>query len=82
MLGYLLGLWGYRTQVAEWASILGFFFSGYAAVQITRVTKRVLGRVRLPELIPHIEENGTKLLSYLNDEFEQNRPNLAQNSLC
>lgn len=65
-------LFGYRTAVAEWASIFALFISAYAAYAITRVRSQILGRVRLPALVSGIEKNTAALAALMRD-FEENK---------
>lgn len=64
-------IWGYRTAIAEWVSLLSLIVSGYAAWAITRVKSQILGRVRLPTLVSDIEKNA-KNLAALMREYEAN----------
>jgi hypothetical protein len=64
-------LFGYRTPAAEWASILAFFVSLYAAVTITRVRKQILGRVRLPNLLELIKNDAHNIVKLMPDYDER-----------
>jgi hypothetical protein len=72
----LFDLWGHRTVIAEWASILALFVSGYAAITISRVRKQILGRVRLPILVSSLEKNAKNLASLMR-EYETNKNQIS-----
>jgi hypothetical protein len=75
-------LFGYRTAVAEWASIVALFVSAYAAVTIRSVRRQILGRVRLPALVSGIELNA-KNLAKLMREYEENKDQVGlEVSVC
>jgi hypothetical protein len=60
-------LFGQRTVIAEWASIVAVFVSAYAAYAITRVRSQILGRVRLPVLVSALEKNAKNFASLMRD---------------
>jgi hypothetical protein len=75
-------LFGYRTAVAEWASIVALFVSAYAAVTIRSFRRQILGRVRLPALVSGIELNA-KNLAKLMREYEENKDQVGlEVSVC
>jgi hypothetical protein len=57
----LFDLYGHRTVVAEWLSIIAFFVSAYAAYGITRVRAQMVARVRLPVLVVAIQKMRRRL---------------------
>jgi hypothetical protein len=69
-------LFGYRTAVAEWASILALFVSAYAAVTITKVRSQILGRVRLPTLASDIEKKAQSISKLMRD-YESSKEQFA-----
>ena len=76
LLDHLIGLFGYRTPIAEWASILALFISTYAAYGITKVRSQILGRVRLPGLVTGIEKNTASLAALMRD-FDENKEQIG-----
>jgi hypothetical protein len=61
----MLGLWGYLSIIADWASILSIFVSGYAVYEITRVRSEMVGRVRLPVLVAALRKQGSSFATLL-----------------
>lgn len=65
-------LWGYRTAVAEWASILAIVISTYAAATIRLVRRDILKRVALPQLLDEITKRASAI-SGLMRQYQANR---------
>ena len=65
-------LFGLRTEIAEWASIIALFVSAYAAYAITRVRSQIIARVRLPALVSALEKNAKNFASLMR-EYDTNK---------
>src|SRR5262245_57724413 len=68
----LWNVYGYRTALAEWASVVALFVSGYAALAIRSVRSRILSKVRLPELEGQLEAVATEIATLMR-EYDTNR---------
>jgi hypothetical protein len=75
-------LWDMYSAVANAASILALFASGYAAVQIRRVQARFVGRVQLPQIIGALQRNGATMAEKLRDFDNQTLEFEEQVALC
>lgn len=60
-------IFGWRTVIAEWSSIIALFISAYVALTVFTVKRDFLARARVPALLEGIEENTTKIASLMHD---------------
>jgi hypothetical protein len=61
MLSTLLTYLPEFSVVADWASVISLFVSGYAAYGITKVRSQIVDRIRLPTLLEALERHGNSL---------------------
>jgi hypothetical protein len=66
----MLGLWGHLSTIADWASIISLFVSGYAVYEITRV----------PVLVGALRKQGSSFATLL-DGYKEDQAKRREFSL-